>query len=239
MHEAQYASILKFIEPGMTILDAGCGEGTLSILMARKGARVTGCDISKPNVTQCNMRAKEQNVEVDFCVGDAEDLPFDNDSFDLVVSSHVLEHLPNFDTGLREAMRVTKKRAIIAIPTLPNMCSVVQIGQGWFYLQGPRSFLAFFVGLGKMLLAFLLRKEGVDETYAGTGAPHVFRFPWVMKSKIKKHNFKLIAYEASSVCLPYFEFLLPLIKFLDRYADKFFIRNLGYGTTFVIEKTGT
>lgn len=236
VHEAQYNSVLQFIEPGMKVLDAGCGEGALSIMMAKKGAEVVGCDLSEPNIKKSREFAKENDVTVTFLVGDAEALPFPDDSFDLVVSSHVLEHLPDFDKGLNEVMRVTKKRSVIAIPTILNGCSLVQVGQGWFYLKGLRSFVGFFIGFFKMLQALITGAEGVDETYAGTGAPHVFRFPWILRQKARDHDFNIVYQEASSVCLPFFHFLLPIIKFFDQYKGTFFFRSFGYGTTYVVEK---
>ena len=205
--------------------------------MAKKGAIVTGCDISKPNIDSAVNYAKENNFfNINFVLGDAENLPFSDNEFDLVVSSHVLEHLPDFDKGLREVMRVSKKKAVVAIPTVLNPCSFVQIGGGWFYLKGLRSFLAFPIGIIRMLGAFLIGGGGVDETYGGADVPHVFRFPSVMKRKIRKNGFKLISYEAPSICLPYFESLLPIIKWLDKQRGKKIFRNLGYGTTFIIEK---
>ncbi len=236
-HLCQYESILKFVQPGMKVLDAGCGEGALSVMMASRGVLVTGCDISIPNIEEAKKYAMDSGIsDINFLVSDLENMPFENDSFDLVVSSHVLEHIPDFDKGLREIMRVTKKRAVVAIPTVLNACSWVQVGRGWFYLKGPKSFLAFFVGFFKMLVALLSGSEGVDETYSVGKMPHVFRFPKVMLEKAKRNGFQVISYEASSVCLPYFEFLLPVIKFLDKFRDKKIIRNFGYGTTFIIEK---
>jgi len=238
IHRQQYESILYFVKPDMKVLDAGSGEGTLSIMLAQKGAIVTACDLSEPNISASRRYALENKVgdKIEFLIGDAEKLPFPDNSFDLVVSSHVLEHLPDFDQGLREVIRVTKKCAVIAIPTILNPCSWVQVGRGWFYLKGLRSFAALPYGFLKMLWALVTFKEGVDESYGGADVPHVFRFPWVMKKKIKKNGFRLIQYEASSVCLPYFEFLLPLVKFFDQYKDQPFLRNCGYGTTFVVEK---
>ena len=237
VHRMQYEGVLSYVTPGLKVLDAGCGEGTLSIMMAKKGANITGCDISRPNIDNAIAYAKENGVlNINFVQGDAESLPFASNEFDLVVSSHVLEHLPDFDKGFREIMRVTKKRAVIAIPTILNPCSWVQIGKGWFYLKGLRSFAALPYGFLKMLWALVTFEEGVDESYAGADVPHVFRFPSVMKKKIKENGFRLIRYEASSICLSYFEFLLPLIKFVDKYKGRPFLRNCGYGTTFVIEK---
>jgi len=237
VHLKQYEAFLGYVEPGMRVLDAGCGEGVLSVMLAQRGAIVTGCDLSIPNIENARHHSKEVGVDnIEFLVADLENIPFADSSFDLVVSSHVLEHLPDFDQGLREIMRVTKRRAVIAIPTILNPCSMVQVGGGWFYLKGPRSFLAVFWGFLKMFRALTLGQEGVNESYGREDIPHIFRFPWIMKSKINKEKFKLTEYEASSLCLPYFSNGLLVIKFLDQYKSKKIFRNLGYGTTYVVEK---
>jgi len=237
VHAQQYESIARFVESGMNILDNGCGEGSLSFILAQKGVRVTGCDISRPNIDMCMKRRDELNISsASFLVADSESLPFPDNSFDLVVSSHVLEHLPDFDKGLQEIMRVTKKRAIVAIPTILNPCSLVQIGHGWFWLKGPRSFLGFFYGLLRLCVALVKGDEGVDENYAGHDVPHMFRFPSVMRKKVKHLGFHLISYEADCICSPYFEFFLPFIKWLNRYRGSILLRNCGYGTLYVIEK---
>lgn len=237
VHTTQYEGILHFVQPGMKVLDAGCGDGVLSVLMANKGAMVIGCDFSAPNIEAAKRYAAEHHIaNVEFLVGDAEHLPFPDNSFDLVVSSHVLEHLPDFDKGLQELLRVTKKRAVVAIPTVLNPCSFVQVGKGWFWLKGPRSFLAFFTGVLKTVWAFILGREGVNETYGGADVPHIFRFPWIMKEKVRRLGFYLVSYQADCLCLPYFESLLPLIKYLDRFKGQKILRNFGYGTAYVVEK---
>ncbi len=235
VHDMQYQSILGFVEPGMRVLDAGCGEGSLSILMAQKGATVVGCDISEPNIEACQLYAKEAGLTIEFLVADLERLPFPDASFDLVVSSHVLEHLPDFDAGLAELMRVTKKRTVAAIPTILNLCSLVQVGKGWFYLPGIRSFLALPFGLLRMIFAFVTGAEGVDERYEAEDVPHVFRFPWILHKKAHRLGFSVVVQEASSVCIPYFSAFLPLVKALDAHRSTL-LRNCGYGTTYVIEK---
>ena len=112
-HRTIYQRTLSYILPGQKVLDVGCGEGTLSILMAQKGARVTGLDISDPNIANANKRGKELALPVKFLISDADQLPFPDNAFVTVVSSHVLEHLPDPEKGLRELHRVTNKYAII------------------------------------------------------------------------------------------------------------------------------
>ncbi len=235
-HRCQYLSVLGQVEPGMTVLDAGCGDGALSRMLAKKGAIVTGTDISEPNIESAKEYAKSEGLDINFLVADIERLPFEESEFDIVVSSHVLEHIPDFNAGLVEIMRVTKKTAVIAIPTVINGCSWVQIGGGQYYVKGVKSFLALPRGFLLMMIAKLLGQEGVDEGYAGNGVVHIFRFPGVMRKKIKRYKYRLVYQEASTLCMPYFETLLPISKKLDLLRGKVFWRNFGYGTTFVIEK---
>ncbi len=237
VHQAQHDAVLAYVKPGMRVLDAGCGEGNLSILMAKKGAQVIGVDISEPNIAACKKLAEHESVQsVEFSTGDLENLDFPDNSFDLVVSSHVLEHLPDFDKGLAEMARVSKGRVAAAIPTVLSPCSWVQVGRGWFYLKGQRSFAAFIWGFLRMLGALILGREGVNETYGGADVPHVFRFPWIMKRKVRRLGLRLVRYEADSLCLPYFTFLEPAVRFLNRYRGALVLRDCGYGTLYVIEK---
>ncbi len=235
-HARQYNSVLNYVESGQRVLDAGCGEGSLSVMIAKKGATITGTDISIPNVEASKKYAESEGVLAVFQTADLENLPFPDNSFDLVVCSHVLEHIPDFDKGLQELMRVSKKRVVFAVPTIINMCSWIQVGGGQYYLKGPRSFASLPIGFLKMVFAFVTGAEGVDEGYGGGDVPHVFRFPSIIHKKLKRYGYTLIEQEASTLCIPFFETLLPVSKQLDKLSKKPFFRNLGYGTTFVVEK---
>lgn len=236
VHEAQYESVAKYVPKGARVLDAGCGEGALSVLLAERGVTVVGTDISKPNIERAQAFAKERGVTIPFSVADASALPFEDQSFDVVISSHVLEHLPDFDAGLRELLRVSRGRVIFAVPTALSALSFVQLGHGWFYVLSLRSLFAFFVGVGRVLYALISRADGVNETYAGTDAPHVFRFPWVVRRHIARAGARLVHQEASTLAPPFFGMLVPLARFIDQYRGMPVLKELGYGTTFVIER---
>lgn len=236
-HRAQYQSVVDQVPSGSRVLDAGCGEGALSCLLAAKGCTVTGVDISAPNIERAKALAREMGVEdsVSFLQGDAEHLPVPDASFDAVVSSHVLEHLPDFDQGLRELHRVSRDKVVVALPTILNLCSIVQAGHGSFWELSKRSLLAFPLGLFKTLVH--LFGEGVDEGYSGNKKlTHIFRWPWVMRRRLRRGGFAILYFEASTLCLPYFSWLLPFIRALDRLKDKPFFRNFGYGSTAVLKK---
>ncbi len=236
-HRQGYETIAKFVQPGETVLDAGCGEGVLSWYLAERGAKVTAIDISKPNVENAQKFLEKKGVldRVTVMQGDAEALPFADASFDWVISSHVLEHLPDFDKGLSEIHRVTKKRAIVALPTCLNLAGASQLGGADFWRLSKRAIIALPWGLLRILGN--LGREGVQEGYAGVGElPHIWRYPWVMRRRLERGGFRITRFEAATLMLPYFTFLLPLVKLLDRAKHLPFFRNFGYGSVAVLEK---
>src|SRR5260370_26138081 len=74
------------IEPGMQVLDVACGSGQLAIPAARKGARVTGVDIATNLLEQARARAAAEGLQITFQEGDAEQLPFPDAHFDVVMT---------------------------------------------------------------------------------------------------------------------------------------------------------
>lgn len=74
------------IEPGMRILDVASGAGQISIPAARAGAKVTGIDIASNLIEQARARAQAEGLDAHFDEGDAEMLPYEDNSFDVVIS---------------------------------------------------------------------------------------------------------------------------------------------------------
>lgn len=100
------AKWLKGRAPGKRVLDYCCGEGEFGMLAARLGATVTGVDISPYSVDKANRKAKELGLDnCNFIVGDAENLNFQDESFDIVCESGVLHHL-NLAKAYAEMARV-------------------------------------------------------------------------------------------------------------------------------------
>src|SRR6476619_3172192 len=69
------------ITPDIPVLDVATGTGNTAIVAARHGGRVTGLDITPELFETARRRAGEWGVEIDWVTGDAEDLPFEDDSF--------------------------------------------------------------------------------------------------------------------------------------------------------------
>jgi SAM-dependent methyltransferase len=92
------------IEPGKKVLDIGCGPGVFTARYARAGAEVIGVDFSE----QMILVAKDQFPGTEFRVADAEQLPFLDDTFDVVVGVHVVHHLARPGVVFEAIRRVTK-----------------------------------------------------------------------------------------------------------------------------------
>lgn len=102
-----------------TVLEYGCGPGSLAFDLAERGARVFGIDISPAAIETAAQEARERGVAeaIDFRVGNAEDLPFHDQQFDLVCGTGILHHL-DLDHAYPEIARVLRPggRAIFLEP---------------------------------------------------------------------------------------------------------------------------
>lgn len=96
------------IGPRDRLLDVACGAGQIAIPAAHAGARVTGVDIAPNWIAQARDRAAAEGLDVQFDVGDAEALPYDDGSFDVVVSLIGAMFAPRPDRVTDELLRVTR-----------------------------------------------------------------------------------------------------------------------------------
>ena len=105
------------ILPGMSVLDVGCGPGTITVDIAKRIApgHVVGIDAAADIIAQASALAVEQGVDnCTFAGGDAYALEFDDDTFDIVHSHQTLQHVSDPVAMLREMRRVTKPGGIVA-----------------------------------------------------------------------------------------------------------------------------
>lgn len=101
---------------GLTVLDAGCGTGYLSLKMAGKGGIVTGVDFS-PNMIQiANENSKSAGHDISFLVDSCSELKLvKNNHFDLIVCNYVLMDLPDLKEAISSFYRVLKKNAVAVL----------------------------------------------------------------------------------------------------------------------------
>ena len=117
------------LAPGESVLDVGCGAGTDSLVavqMVAPDGTVTGLDMTDEMLAKARASAREMGAEnAEFVAGEAEDLPFDEASFDVVVSNGVIDLVPDKDAVFSEILRVLRPggRVQIADVTIQNPVS--------------------------------------------------------------------------------------------------------------------
>lgn len=105
----------RSIKPGMRVLDVACGTGNTAIPAAKAGASVTGVDIATNLLKQGRARASSEGVVIQFDEGDAEELPYPDASFDLVVSMYGAMFAPRAERVAAELVRVCRAGGSIAM----------------------------------------------------------------------------------------------------------------------------
>ena len=103
------------VAPGCRLLDVGCGSGQLSLFAAKDGLEVTGVDIASNLVERAKARAQAEGLTVQFQEADAEALPFEDASFDVVVSLIGAMFAPRPNLVAQELLRVCGPGGTIAM----------------------------------------------------------------------------------------------------------------------------
>jgi ubiquinone/menaquinone biosynthesis C-methylase UbiE len=103
------------VKPRSRVLDVACGNGNLSIPAAKAGATVIGIDIAPNLLDEARARAAGAQVNVTFEEGDAEELPYGDGAFDLVLSMFGAMFAPRPDLAARELSRVCRPGGQIAM----------------------------------------------------------------------------------------------------------------------------
>ena len=107
---------LASVAPGNRALDLCCGTGDLAFALARRGAETTGLDFSPQMLEVAAQRhLKSQIANLKFLQGDAQQLPFPENSFDIVTVGYGLRNLTSWERGLDEMFRVARPGARLIV----------------------------------------------------------------------------------------------------------------------------
>jgi ubiquinone/menaquinone biosynthesis C-methylase UbiE len=111
---------LARLQPGDVVLDVGCGTGTLAMEVARhvgRAGHVAGVDPGAEQIARALAKAVRRHLPIDFQVGVIERLPFPDETFDVVLSTLMMHHLPASlkRQGLAEIARVLKPEGHLVI----------------------------------------------------------------------------------------------------------------------------
>jgi methionine biosynthesis protein MetW len=107
--------LANFFEKGETVLDVGCGDGTVGLFLQEAGVKITGIDISE----QAVKKAREKGIDAKLASSEQK-FPFESNSFDKVFWGDNAEHLFDPASALGEIRRVLKKSGKL-IMSCPNM----------------------------------------------------------------------------------------------------------------------
>ncbi len=116
------ARLVRFagVKPGQTVLDVGTGTGVVALTVARVGAKISGIDLTPEFLEQAKLTGEALGFnEVVWRVGDAEDLPFPDSSFHVVLSQFGHMFAPRPEVATKEMLRVLKPGGTIAFATWP------------------------------------------------------------------------------------------------------------------------
>lgn len=116
VEETDEAMIVSALRERGSVVEVGCGIGTLAIHLAQEGFAVTGVDVSKEALGRAGERARQENVHIEWKEGFAEKIPVPDKSFDYVTCCHTLEHVKDLQKAVSELKRVARKKIIILTP---------------------------------------------------------------------------------------------------------------------------
>jgi len=161
---------LARIQPGARVLEVGCGTGDVALVASRQvgsSGAVYGIDAAPEMIAVAQAKAARMGVAVDLQVGLIESLAFPDASFDVVLSSLMMHHLPDDlkRQGLAESARVLKPGGRLLIVDIKRPTSRLERALGHVLFHGG-------MRIGVQDLSPLLRAAGFTAVEAGeTGFP--------------------------------------------------------------------
>jgi ubiquinone/menaquinone biosynthesis C-methylase UbiE len=177
--------------PGERILDVGCGVGTFAYHSAKAGAIVSGIDYSQESIALAKKLTDRYQVgsRVNFVLGSAVKLPFDDCSFDKVVSSDFIEHILNKEKEqvFSEIKRVLKPGGTAVVFTPNAVREQIAVYYNWvrrLFFKEPIPFNELHIGLtGKDEFESILKAQGLvfKLEYVDTTRPYLAKIPLVRR----------------------------------------------------------
>ena len=116
---------------GETLIDVGCGYGRylLYFKLQKKIKFCVGLDLKKKAIHSTKRLLKEKGLDVPLVIGDAQNLPFEDNTFDIAFSTDMIEHLPSTPRGVQEVVRVSKDKVTICVPNKLNPIDMSRIAE--------------------------------------------------------------------------------------------------------------
>ena len=146
------------------VLDVGCGPGFSSVLLARRGARVTALDIDPVKLRIAKRFAELNGVELEVTLGDASGpLPFPDGHFDGLMSLELIEHIKDWRALVAEMVRVVRPGGRIAIST-PSRYGLSQVLKTFSLKTGLKAETTYEWFIPRSQMVHDLKSRGVRLT---------------------------------------------------------------------------
>jgi SAM-dependent methyltransferase len=127
--EAQVLTTFAGDVHGSDVLDVGTGTARGALVLATRGARVTGLDYSREMLRVGQARVARASAAIGLLRGDARRLPFADRRFDVTVSLRLLMHVPDWRGCVEELCRVTRRRLVFDYPALSSAAALQAVGR--------------------------------------------------------------------------------------------------------------
>jgi 2-polyprenyl-6-hydroxyphenyl methylase/3-demethylubiquinone-9 3-methyltransferase len=151
---------------GLRILDIGCGGGLASEPMARLGASVTGVDAAEANIKTASVHAEEQDLDIDYRHGVAEQLiEIGEKPFDVVLNLEVMEHVANPHTFLVDCAQLVRPGGLMICATINRTSkafALAIVGAEWVMGWLPRGTHRFHKLVQPRQIIAALREGGMQ-----------------------------------------------------------------------------
>ncbi len=166
------------------VVDIGCGAGMQCMIWSKEGHNTHGIEINEPLLDLARSRARDEGLNIDYRLGTASDLPFENNSMDVCLVPELLEHVPEWDKCLDEIERITKTGGCVFISTNNKLCPKQQEFNLPFYSWYPAYMKRYF------------EKRAVTDrpqlvNYAKYPAINWFSF-YTLRFELKKRGFSVM-----------------------------------------------
>jgi 2-polyprenyl-3-methyl-5-hydroxy-6-metoxy-1,4-benzoquinol methylase len=106
----------------LNVADIGCGTGLMSIMWAQDGHNVHGLDVNEVLIDIARQRAKDENLNIEFSLGSATSLPWEDASMDVCIAPELLEHVEEWKLCINEFVRILKPNGVLYVSTANKLC---------------------------------------------------------------------------------------------------------------------
>lgn len=204
----------------LNVLDIGCGPGWLTVKYAENQASVFAVDLTEAAIGLTRKALEEVSLSASLQVASADLLPFDNESFDLVVASGSIHHVPNYQDALSESFRVTRKGGY-------GLITLYRLG----ILHNPIIFpfvklLMRLTGTkhpGADLPELSMTVEDFIRQYDGASNPFgIAKYEKAWRSDISEAGWKIVAVERHFFPIRMSRLLRRSPAFVHKFLDKYF-----------------